>query len=108
MLNKQKKVRFSKEIDDILKARCKELGLNESEYIRAIIELESTTQYLTTIKEFKEELKATNKELHQLGINLNQLTRIANKENFITEKMQKEIVEFREKIINLLKFLGSI
>lgn len=108
MLDKQKKVRFSKEIDDILKSRCKELGLNESEYIRAIVELENTTQYLTVIKEFKEELKVTNKELHQLGINLNQLTRIANKQNFITEKMQKEIVEFREKIINLLKFLGSI
>ena len=108
MLNKQKKVRFSKEIDDILKARCKELNMNESEYIRAIIELESATQFLTAIKEFKEELKATNKELHQLGINLNQLTRIANKQNFITEKMQKEIVEFRETIINLLKILGSI
>lgn len=108
MLDKQKKVRINKEIDDILKLRCKELGLNESEYIRAIIELESATQYLTAIKEFKEELKATNKELHQLGINLNQLTRVANKENFITEKMQIEIVEFREKIINLLKFLGSI
>ncbi len=108
MLDKQKKIRINKEIDDILKLRCKELNMNESEYIRAIIELESTTQYLTPIKEFKEELKATNKELHQLGINLNQLTRIANKENFITEKMQKEIVEFREKIINLLKFLGSI
>lgn len=108
MLDKQKKVRFSKEIDDILKSRCKELNMNESEYIRAVVELENTTQYLTAIKEFKEELKATNKELHQLGINLNQLTRIANKQNFITEKMQKEIVEFREKIINLLKFLGSI
>lgn len=108
MLNKQKKVRFSKEIDDILKARCKELNMNESEYIRALVELENTTQYLTAIKEFKEELKATNKELHQLGINLNQLTRVANKENFITEKMQVEIVEFREKIVNLLKFLGSI
>lgn len=108
MLDKQKKVRFTKEIDDILKSRCKELGLNESEYIRAVVELESATQYLTTIKEFKEELKVTNKELHQLGINLNQLTRIANKQNFISEKMQVEIVEFREKIINLLKFLGSI
>ena len=108
MLDKQKKIRINREIDDILKSRCKELNMNESEYIRAIIELENTTQYLTAIKEFKEELKATNKELHQLGINLNQLTRIANKENFITEKMQKEIVEFREKIINLLKFLGSI
>ena len=108
MLDKQKKIRINKEIDDILKSRCKELNMNESEYIRAIIELENTTQYLTAIKEFKEELKATNKVLHQLGINLNQLTRIANKQNFITEKMQKEIVEFREKIINLLKFLGSI
>ncbi len=108
MLDKQKKIRINKEIDDILKLRCKELSMNESEYIRAIIELESTIQYLSAIKEFKEELKATNKELHQLGINLNQLTRIANKQNFISEKMQVEIVEFREKIINLLKFLGSI
>ena len=30
MLDKQKKIRFSKEIDDILKSRFKELGINES------------------------------------------------------------------------------
>ena len=108
MLNKQKKIRFSEDINNILKVRCKQLMMNESEYIRATIMLESSTKYLTFIKEFKEELKVTNKELSAIGINLNQLTRLANKEKNITEKMQLEIIEFREKIVKLLSLLGSV
>lgn len=103
-----------KRIDD----RANAMGISASAFGRAVIidfiEGEGhvptalTKQYAGQGVELSEDVVELRKDLRRVGVNLNQLTRIANRDRRVPITMREELREVREVLDEILKRLGDV
>lgn len=110
MYDKKLIFRLDKELETRLKLRSKELGMSYAEYIRELISKELLNNNLDTIYAFILKLDKVYNELNRIGINLNQSVRKINTKSTkdIVLKFEDEVINFCEKIAEVLEDLGGI
>jgi hypothetical protein len=110
MYDKKLIFRLDEELETRLKLRSKELGMSYAEYIRELISKELLNNNLDTIYAFMLKLDKFYNELNRIGINLNQSVRKINTKSTkdIVLKFEDEVINFCEKIAEVLEDLGGI
>lgn len=110
MYNKKLIFRLDEEVEARLKMRSKELGISYAEYIRELINKELITNNLDTIYNFMLKLDKIYNELNRIGINLNQSVKKINTKSTkdIVLKFEDEVINYCEKIAEILEDLGGI
>lgn len=110
MYDKKLIFRLDEELETRLKLRSKELGMSYAEYIRELISKELLNNNLDTIYAFMLKLDKVYNELNRIGINLNQSVRKINTKSTkdIVLKFEDEVINFCEKIAEVLEDLGGI
>ena len=110
MYNKKLIFRLDEEIEARLKMRSTQLGISYAEYIRELINKELITNNLDTIYNFMLKLDKIYNELNRIGINLNQSVKKINTKSTkdIVLKFEDEVINYCEKIAEILEDLGGI
>ena len=110
MYNKKLIFRLDEEVEARLKLRSAELGISYAEYIRELINKELISNSLDTIYSFILKLDKIYNELNRIGINLNQSVKKINTKSTkdIVLKFEDEVINYCEKIAEILEDLGGI
>lgn len=110
MYNKKLIFRLDEELEARLKMRSSQLGISYAECIRELIEKEVLTNNLDTIYNFMLKLDKVYNELNRIGINLNQSVKKINTKSTkdIVLKFEDEVINYCEKIAEILEDLGGI
>lgn len=110
MYNKKLIFRLDEELEARLKLRSTQLGISYAECIRELIEKEVLTNNLDTIYNFMLKLDKVYNELNRIGINLNQSVKKINTKSTkdIVLKFEDEVINYCEKIAEILEDLGGI
>lgn len=106
---RQKNIRITPEEEKTLRKKCFDLGIKESDYLRAII-----NNYMPNIK-LNEEVSKLTYEIRKIGININQIAKVANQTgninvtylDYYKNELDNLIIELREKVFELGKIDGS-
>lgn len=110
MYNKKLIFRLDEEVEARLKMRSSQLGISYAEYIRELINKELINNNLDTIYSFMLKLDKVYNELNKIGINLNQSVKKINTKSTkdIVLKFEDEVINYCEKIAEILEDLGGI
>ncbi len=100
---RQKNIRLTSEEEKLLRKKCFDLGITESEFFRSLV-----NDYMPNTNLNKEINKLTY-EIRKIGININQITKISNQTgnvNYIylehyKKELDKIILEIRDKVLDI-------
>ena len=100
---RQKNIRLTSNEEKILRQKCFDLGITESDFFRALI-----NDYMPNTNLNKEISKLTY-EIRKIGININQIAKVANQTgnvNYIylehsKKELDKLILEIRDKVLDI-------
>lgn len=102
---RQKNIRLTSDEEKLLRKKCFELGITESDFLRALV-----NDYMPNIN-LNKEINKLIYEIRKIGVNINQIAKISNQTgnvNYIylehyKKELDKLILEIRDKVLEINK-----
>ncbi len=100
---RQKNIRLTSDEEKLLRQKCFDLGITEANFFRALV-----NDYMPNTNLNKEISKLTY-EIRKIGVNINQIAKIANKTGNVNytylehykKELDKTILEIRDKVLDI-------
>ena len=100
---RQKNIRLTSDEEKLLRQKCFDLGITESDFFRSLV-----NDYMPNTNLNKEISKLTF-EIRKIGVNINQIAKIANQTGNINciylehykKELDKTIIEIRDKVLEI-------
>ena len=100
---RQKNIRLTSDEEKLLRQKCFDLGITESDFFRSLV-----NDYMPNTNLNKEISKLTF-EIRKIGVNINQIAKIANQTGNINciylehykKELDKTIIEIRDKVLDI-------
>lgn len=102
---RQKNIRITSDEEKILRKKCFDLGITESDFFRSLI-----NDYMPNNK-LNEEINKLVYEIRKIGVNINQIAKVANQTGNINDvyllhykkELDKLIIDIRDRVLEINK-----